>query len=344
MAWNDFNNKRILGTVPVADDGSAYFAVPADTYVYFQLLDEQGMMVQSMRSGTIVRPGERSGCVGCHDSRRGTVPGCEFRAALSRPPDYLQPWYGDPRTFSYTAEVQPVLDRRCVRCHDYNQPAGEKLNLSGDLLMAFNVSYAELRRKNYVRVVGAGPYKVQTPKSWGSHASRLVQVLQDGHGDKDIDREVQLTAEEFDRIVTWIDINAPYYAEYASAYRAHRYGRSPLSRADVVRLNELTGLNLNDQKSIMQVNLSRPELSPCLSALSGPQSAAYQEALAIIRAGREQLARVPRADMPNFQLVAPVEIEQQVRYQQRLAEENAMRQAIAAGRKRYGEGETDGGQ
>ena len=58
MAWDDFNNKRILGTVPVEADGSAYFAVPADTFVYFQLLDERGMMVQSMRSGTIVRPGE----------------------------------------------------------------------------------------------------------------------------------------------------------------------------------------------------------------------------------------------------------------------------------------------
>ena len=31
MAFNDFNNKRILGTVPVEADGSAYFAVPADS-------------------------------------------------------------------------------------------------------------------------------------------------------------------------------------------------------------------------------------------------------------------------------------------------------------------------
>ena len=52
MNWHDFNNKRILGTVPVEQDGSAYFSVPADRFVYFQLLDENGMMVQSMRSGT----------------------------------------------------------------------------------------------------------------------------------------------------------------------------------------------------------------------------------------------------------------------------------------------------
>ncbi len=39
MAWDDFNNKRIIGTAPVAADGSAYFAVPADTFIYLQLLD-----------------------------------------------------------------------------------------------------------------------------------------------------------------------------------------------------------------------------------------------------------------------------------------------------------------
>ena len=74
MAWDDFNNKRVLGTVPVEEDGSAYFEVPADRFVYFQLLDENRMMVQSMRSGTIVRPGETIGCVGCHDNRRQTSP------------------------------------------------------------------------------------------------------------------------------------------------------------------------------------------------------------------------------------------------------------------------------
>ena len=73
MGWNDFNNKAILGTAPVEADGSAYFAVPADKFVYFQLLDEKGMLVQSMRSGTIARPGEQAGCVGCHEYRLGAA-------------------------------------------------------------------------------------------------------------------------------------------------------------------------------------------------------------------------------------------------------------------------------
>ncbi len=176
MAWDDFNNKRILGTVPVEEDGSAYFAVPADTFVYFQLLDEQGRMVQSMRSGTTVRPGETNGCAGCHESRRSTAPVGLSQLALATSLQELKPWYGPPRTFSYRAEVQPVFDAHCVSCHDYGQPAGQKLNLSGDQGLVFNTSYVELRSKGYVHVIGAGPFAVQPPGSWGSRKSRLTRI------------------------------------------------------------------------------------------------------------------------------------------------------------------------
>ena len=74
MNWNDFSNKRILGTVPVESDGSAYVAVPSEKFVYFQLLDENQRMIQSMRSGVIVQSGEHAGCVGCHENRRAAAP------------------------------------------------------------------------------------------------------------------------------------------------------------------------------------------------------------------------------------------------------------------------------
>jgi len=142
MSWHDFNNKRILGTVPVEEDGSAYFEVPADTWVYFQLLDENGMMIQSMRSGTIVQSGEQAGCIGCHDNRhiapiptKGKMP-----MALRQPPAQLKPWYGEARLFDYMAEVQPVFDKHCVRCHDYGKDAGRKLILDADRTNTFNAS------------------------------------------------------------------------------------------------------------------------------------------------------------------------------------------------------------
>lgn len=345
MGWNDFNNKRILGTVPVEADGSVYFSVPADRFVYFQLLDEKGMMVQSMRSGTTVRPGERQGCVGCHENRQtsaalGDLPAALAKAslgipqALRREPSKLEPWHGEPRLFGYLAEVQPVLDKHCVSCHDYGKPAGEKLNLAGDLNTCFNASYVELRTKNYVHVVGAGPAAVQMPKTWGSHASLLAKVLIEGHGKPEIDKEVKLDAESLDRLITWIDINAPYYPSYAGgAYRDNPYGRSPIDKEKLYRLERLTGISHNHRNMAM-VSFTRPEMSPCLAKLD-KQSAEYREALEILIAGKEALARNPRPDMPGFQLTDPIEIEQEAKYQAlRKAEEEA-KAAILAGKKQY---------
>jgi hypothetical protein len=201
MAWKDFNNKRILGTAPVEADGSVSFAVPSDTFVYFQLLDEQGKMIQSMRSGTIVRPGERTGCIGCHEDRDHGVPASVGATAVRRAPSKLKlaPWLTPPRNFGYLAEVQPVFDRHCVSCHDYRKDAGKTLNLAGDLGSLFNTSYVELRSKDYVRVVDAGPPEIQMPKSWGSHASRLARVMQEGHGKPEIDAQVHTTPERHQR-------------------------------------------------------------------------------------------------------------------------------------------------
>jgi len=322
LNWNHYNNKRILGTVPIDPDGSAYFTVPAGRFVYFQLLDKNGMMIQSMRSGTMLQPGERLGCIGCHENRLDSPPVAELPAALRRSPRALADWHGPPREFSYAAEVQPVLDRHCVRCHDY---AGEakSLNLSGDKGLIFNHSYVNLMRGSpslYIRAeqeradplplvssVGSGPMPVLPPYSWGSHRSRLVQMLREGHQD------VRLDDESLDRIVTWIDINAPYYPEYASAYRDHPYGRSPISAGELNRLAELTGANVKDRWGHGLVSFTRPELSPCLAPLS-PGDPKREEALTILRAGQARLAERPRADMPGFRLVSPVEIAQQEKY------------------------------
>jgi hypothetical protein len=327
MAWDDFNNKRILGTVPVEADGSAYFTVPADRFVYFQLLDERGMMIQSMRSGAIVRPGETVGCVGCHESRLSAGPARRQVSAMQRPPSRLASWYGPERNFCYRAEVQPVFDKHCVSCHDYGQEAGKCLNLAGDLGLPFNTSYVELRKKKYVNVPGAGPYQTLAPKSWGSHASRLAEILLSGHGDPTIDAHVKLDREGFDRVVTWIDINAPYYPEYASAYRDSRFGRSPLSDAQLAEVQRLTGSD--------EVNFTRPPWSACLTKFQDGSEPARRAALAILEAGRLNLAARPRADMPGFHLVAETEIRQQAKYDRLRGAEAKSREAIVRGEKYY---------
>ena len=58
-----------MGTVPVEEDGSVYFEAPSDRFLFFQLLDKDKKMLQSMRSGVIVHAGETNGCIGCHEDR-----------------------------------------------------------------------------------------------------------------------------------------------------------------------------------------------------------------------------------------------------------------------------------
>ena len=182
--------------------------------------------------------------------------------------------------------MQPVWNRYCVSCHDYGKPAGERLNLAGDLGPVFNTSYVELRRKGFVNVVGAGPFQELPPKSWGSHASPLVHVLLNGHGVPAVDAQVQIDRDSIDRIVTWIDINAPYYPEYSSAYPNNRYGRCPLNDQQMTRLKELTGST--------DVNFTRPEFSVCLAKFTDPADPNYHEAFAIIQSGQAALAQTPR--------------------------------------------------
>ncbi len=335
MNWHDFNNKRILGTVPVEPDGSACFAVPSDTFVYFQLLDADGMMVQSMRSGTVAQSGEWTGCVGCHDERRAAPPagGGAAPMALRRPPSRLEGWYGPPRLFNYLAEVQPVFDRTCVECHDFGTKGGEKLLLAGDRDLVFNVSYNELWRKKYVKVVGAGPAAIQPAYSWGSHASKLGEAIK-----KRRDKG-QVTKEEFDRIVTWIDLNAPYYPSYASAYPDNLAGRSPLDNRELDRLEALTGVpfrKLADHGGNRgpQVAFDRPERSPCLARFKDAGDPARREALSVIEAGRERLRARPNPDGGGFD-ACEVDRRRDEKYRLLREEELRRRSAVRDGRKVY---------
>jgi hypothetical protein len=329
MNWHDFNNKRILGTVPVAADGSAYFAVPAERFVYFQLLDENRMMIQSMRSGTLVQPGETTGCIGCHEDRR-TAPSVSPFA--SRAPDRLEGWFGPPREFNYLAEVQPVFNQHCVSCHDFGGPAANKLNLAPDRDLVFNTAYNELWRKRIVQVVGAGPSETQPAYAWGSHASKLGRTLLERYRER-------LTSEEFERVVTWIDLNAPYYPTYASAYPDHLAGRSPLDDQQLARLEELTGVPLRrlaGHRSNLgpQISFDRPELSPCLGSLPDPLDPRRTEALELIRAGADQLEARPDADMPGF-VACEVDQWREEKYRARQQVETRNREALGAGLKFY---------
>jgi hypothetical protein len=341
MNWHGLENKRILGTVPVEADGSAYFTVPAEKFVYFQLLDANGMMIQSMRSGAFVQPGERAGCIGCHDTRLGAAPPLRSAVPLAqrRAPSPLTGWHGAARLFGFAAEVQPVFNQHCLECHDFGKKGAEKLVLAPDRDVAFNAAYVELWRKGYVKCVGAGPAEIQQPYSWGSHPSKLVQILRMGHHD------VKLSAAEMDRIITWVDLNAPYYPTYNCAYPASVNGRCPLTRPQLARLCALVGppfvwgdesspFNSFGASPGVMLSFARPELSPCLANFKDKDDPQYREALGLIQAGKAALALHPEADQPGF---VPCEADQrrEAKYAAQRQIEQRNRQAIHGGTKLY---------
>ncbi len=94
VSWfGSFSLERVLGTVPVEEDGSAYFEIPACRPVFFVALDENDRSVKRMHSFVSVMPGEMTSCVGCHEQRTTTPQPKEIGqlAALRRPPSQIEP-------------------------------------------------------------------------------------------------------------------------------------------------------------------------------------------------------------------------------------------------------------
>ena len=339
VSWAGFETKRILGTVPVEPDGSAYFEMPAEKFAYFQLLDSNGMMIASMRSGTMVQPGETRGCAGCHENRLSAPDFQKSYMAFKRSPSKMDGWYGPARNFCYMTEVQPVWDKYCVSCHDFGNKAGERLLLARDKELVFNVSYAELFQNwggdnALLNTVGLGLAPINSAYAIGSHRSRLVELLKKGHQD------VVLLDEEMKRIITWIDIGGPYYPNFASAHPNNFAGRSPLSIPDVQRLEELTGIVFANKNGNISyafhkpwISFDRPELSPCLQKLD-KNSDTYHEALSIIIKGQLEFQNNPEADMPGFKYCKEHQ-EREEKYNRLLCREHIRRKALAEGRKVY---------
>lgn len=207
--------KRIIGTAPVEADGSAFFTVPANTPISVQPLDAEGRALQLMRSWMTAMPGERLSCVGCHESQN-TVPPARTTYAMGKKPAAITPWYGPPRGFSFRREVQPVLDRHCVSCHGGEAPPDlrdgpdehpKALASHYNNGTKFPPSYTALR--SFVRTPTIeSDMHLLMPAEYAANTTALVQMLQKGH------YGVQLDAESWDRLHTWIDLNTPAHGTW----------------------------------------------------------------------------------------------------------------------------------
>ena len=335
MNWTNFENKMILGEVPVEEDGSAYFEVPSNKFVYFQVLDKDKKMIQSMRSGSMVQSGEVNGCIGCHENRINPPPPTgKMAVALRRSPTPMNGWMGKtPEPFSYTKTVQPIFNKYCVSCHDFDEKDRTKLILAADNNPFFNASYIDLNVKKKISVIGAGPAEIQQPYTWGAHASLLTKVIDNNH------KDVKLSEDEKRVLYTWMDLNAVYYPTYDSSYPDNIAGRCPLDDQEMKRLKELTGTDFDKINGFNrtvgpQIAFERPELSPCLDKIRN-EKPKYDEAVAIISKGKERLIIKPNGAVLEGFVPCQTDQDRLKKYADKLNEENEFMKARADGRKKY---------
>ena len=206
-----FSLERVLGTVPVEADGSAYFEAPALRSLLFVALDDQDRAVKRMQSFTTVEPGETLGCVGCHEHRTVT-PATETPRpplAASRKPSRIEPIPDAPDVPDFPRDIQPILDQHCLKCHDYDRRDGGVI-LTGDRGPMFSHSYYTLvvwqqvaDGRNYAR-------SNYPPRALGSGGSALMDRLAPSH------YEVQLSPRERQTVRLWLDAGAPYPGTYAA--------------------------------------------------------------------------------------------------------------------------------
>ena len=234
--------KQVLGTVPVQADGSALFEVPARMPVYFQLLNERGETVQTMRSWSTLQPGEQQNCYGCHEDKGATlnnpigIGGIVRPAALRRAPKIPTPVEGvDPqRGFSFVRSIQPILDKNCTSCH-----TGETNEHPFSLLdkpvvrsgRSFSESYLNLTQNgksnpivNWLDVQSAPP--MLPPYYAGSTKSQLITMFDEGNRSES-HKDVVLSDNERRLLALWIDLLIPFVGSYTE-----RHAWNPAQQAE----------------------------------------------------------------------------------------------------------------
>jgi hypothetical protein len=211
--WPSYVAKTDLGIAPIEEDGSVSFYAPAGKVLYFELLDKDFNEIQRMRSVIQLQSGEKRSCIGCHEDRKSAPSSSKsISIAMRHGPSNLQapPWGAVP--FSFEKVVQPVLDAKCISCHNADHKQG--LNLTGDLDNdGVPASYRTMIEKGWVNYFdydwGARPYKAE-PLTFGSVKSKLWEVLNAGH------HNVSLTSEEIYSIKCWTDLNCPLWPDYVN--------------------------------------------------------------------------------------------------------------------------------
>jgi hypothetical protein len=310
-----FTMARVLGTVPVEPDGSAYMELPALRSLFLVALDKDDLSVKRMQSFVTIQPGERTSCVGCHEQRSRTPPVGAELMALKHPPDKVARISDVPSVLDFPRDIQPILNKHCVECHNPDRREG-KVDLSGDHTPKYSNSYWTIVRRSLVADGRNQPYSNRAPRTIGSSASRLMQLIDGSH------YGTQLTELERKTVRLWIDTSATYPGTYAALgcgmYPVALPYEAMVNRCgschDGKRSQTARKFDLNTLQS--RCNLSRPEKSLVLRAplakengglgicgddvFENTDDPVYQAMLIAIESSARRLNTDKRFDMPGF--------------------------------------------
>jgi hypothetical protein len=216
-AGGTFSVERLHGSVPVSQEGSAYFKLPPLRSFLFLAMDDKGHCVKRMHSFTSVMPGETTTCIGCHE-RRTEAPGTNDFDKLFRlmrtPPMVPEPVADVPAIFDFPRDIQPILDRHCLACHNHDREEGG-FNISGHWGPLYPIGYIQMSWRQLFgdnRIIL--PYAQHSksnfePYEIGTGSSRLLKLIEEGHAD------VDMPAREQKIIRHWLDAGANHAGTYA---------------------------------------------------------------------------------------------------------------------------------
>jgi hypothetical protein len=202
--------KMALGTVPVEEDGSAFFEAPIEREILFQVLDERGMAVQTMRSGTFLHPGENMTCVGCHEDKWNTPPPSGTPTASKRPASKLELELGRIEPINYARTIKPILTK-CYACH-----AGKTGSPPTDTAYNQQEKYAFYFMSAGSNTVAGHGGSRSKPGQIGARGSRMGKALM-SNTHKQALTDGKFTETEARTIIQWLDLGSDELGAFDNA-------------------------------------------------------------------------------------------------------------------------------
>jgi len=276
----------VIGEAPVEADGSASFYVPSGISLYFQLLDAEKQEIKRMRSFISFQPGEARSCVGCHESQPFAPSNAQVSLAMMREPSTpTPPPWGIERPINFLVDIQPVLDRNCVACHDGLTPSAG-FDFSGGLMppapmmgLYRNLRFDGLNRA-YRTIIGnhlvvysdkRDPASaVAQTRQFGSSQSRLIQAIRGGPNSDHL--RIPPGSEDWYRLVTWIDANAQYHDRFVNSRPVHPPYDMPADvalRQTILEVHQRRCADCHDPEAVTRldwIDLQNPANSRFLTA------------------------------------------------------------------------------